>query len=115
MRRTLISLRFKWSRFIIFWLLFTLLFSINDFLWRYYSEKILDPLYPLIIFVASFLNPFQIIIRIKSGIYDFNAMITFLLIFFFSFLVSFLEIRLKGFRIGKAKKGCVDKYKRRCV
>lgn len=112
MKRAPIGLRFKWARFVLFWSLFTLLFSINDFLWKYFTEKVLDPFYPIMIFIVNFINPFQFLVRIKTGLYDFNAMVTFLLIFFFSFILSFLEIRLKGFKIRKIGKSRIKKDER---
>lgn len=115
MGRILISLKFGWDSFVIFWILFTLLFSINDFIWKYYTEKSLDFLYLPMIFITNLLNPFQILVRIKTGLYDIKAMFTFIVILLFSFGISFIKIRSKDIKTGKTSKASIIKYKRRRI
>ncbi|MEM0481123.1 MAG: hypothetical protein QXQ14_03010 [Candidatus Aenigmatarchaeota archaeon] len=98
------TLEFNLSNILKFWIIFCLLFAINDFAWKIYSENKIDIIYFFSSFIFNLINPLSILFRIKIGLIDKNALITFIIIFLVSFLVSFFKIKFKSFKRSKVAK-----------
>jgi hypothetical protein len=86
------TLKFSWKNFLIFWILFNLIFSLNDFVWNFLVHKSLNFESFFYSFLMQIFSPFNLIPKIKRGFEDVNYLVTFLLVFSFSFFISFLRI-----------------------
>jgi hypothetical protein len=85
-------LKFSWKNFLIFWILFNFIFSLNDLTWNFLVYKNLNFESFLYSFIIQIFNPFNFVPKIKRGFEDMNYLVVFLLIFSFSFFTSFLRI-----------------------
>ena len=86
------TLKFSWKNFLIFWILLNFIFSLNDLIWNFLLYKNLNFESFIYSFVMQIFNPFNLVQKIKRGFEDISYLVTFLLIFLFSFFISFLRI-----------------------
>ncbi|MEM5833207.1 MAG: hypothetical protein QXF04_01520 [Candidatus Aenigmatarchaeota archaeon] len=95
-KEQLLYLEFNFFNFFKFYILFHILYLINDLI--YFKS-----LTAIVIFFQNLINPLSILIRFFDGIKNLNILEinTFLIIFFFSFFLSFFKIRKKSRNIRK--------------
>ena len=88
-------LKFNWENFVIFWILFNLFFSLNDFIWNFYKFKKFEIESLFFSIILNVLNPLNFVERIKKAIENPNYIITIFFIFFISFIISFVRTKIK--------------------